>query len=197
MQGAAFVGQASVGDGQPAITASPEEPTRVCNICGVEKPIEQYRFPHRNKAFRERRCRACYNLGQRRWHARRRSRDIERFTIDLAKAEQLETCEALIRAMVTKFCGLSRFTAAWKSEFDASRARIPGSRTVQNHFLGLLRLMEIVERERPRLDLNQLTDEELDELKAEAILDLIREHPLVAVKAAEVLGWQVVQPDAR
>jgi hypothetical protein len=126
MQGDAIASQACDGAAPATIAVPPEKPTRVCNICGVEKPIEQYRFPHRNKAFRERRCRACYNKQQRRWHARRRSRDIERFTIDLAKAEQLETCEAPIRAMVTKFCGLSRFTAAWKSELDASRTRSPG-----------------------------------------------------------------------
>lgn len=56
--------------------------TRVCRICGIEKPIDQYRFHDRSRGRRVTACNTCLNLKQHEYRKHLSHREAERMASD-------------------------------------------------------------------------------------------------------------------
>src|SRR5262245_19756270 len=165
---------------------TPDAPTAIgrafcCRGCGQDQPRSGY-------------CRECRRKYQRQYRRRNRSSAMHKYAEALAKVDDLRKVKALAVAMIRRFNGVENIADAWKREFDYVTQTAPGSRRAWNYIASLLNYMRFAEDNPPKPNLAALTDEELDELKVEALLDLIRERPQVAVTAAKALGWIVIQP---
>jgi hypothetical protein len=119
---------------------------------------------------------------------------MHKYAEALAKVDDLRKVKALALAMIRRFNGVENIADAWKREFDYVTQTAPGSRRAWNYIAALLNYLRFAGDNPPKPNLSALTDEELDELKVEALLDLIRDRPDIAVTAADVLGWTVIPP---
>jgi len=168
--------------------------TRLCRDCLRVKPISEFRRRYRGESTRLHRCRSCHNESER---IRRVERRVERnndtiakFVTQLKNAQTPKQVELLCGAMIQRFGGVEELFAAWVQQFEAARVAQPGSKKVLDFYQAILRMIEYCDANRPNLA--EVSDHDLEDEIIEGCKQLIRQHPEVAIDAAEQIGWTVI-----
>jgi len=171
--------------------------TRLCRDCLRVKPITEFRRRYRGESTRLHRCRSCHNESER---IRRVERRVERnndtiakFVTRLKNAQTPKQVELLCGAMIQRFGGMEGLFAAWVRQVEAAQSAQPGSKKVLDFYQAIFRMIEYCNS--GQRDLAEISDEDLQGEIMESCKQLIRQHPEVAVEAAEQIGWTVI-PDS-
>ena len=171
--------------------------SKLCEYCLTVKPITEFRRRYRDGTERMNECRTCHNESERMRRAHRRtSRDndaIKQFVTRLKNTHRPEQIELLCGAMIRRLGGLQSLFVAWVRQVEAAQSAQPGSKKVLDFYQAIFRMIEYCNS--GRRDLAEISDEDLQGEIMESCKQLIRQHPEVAVEAAEQIGWTVI-PDS-
>src|SRR5262245_59341642 len=111
--------------------------TRICNTCGKELLLDQFRLRRKGHTAREGRCRTCHAKYMREYRRQRRARDHGRLVAACARSSNAAKVGSIVNALIAAAGGVNRFADRWRAEFDAAPL---GSRLASNHLLAIVQL---------------------------------------------------------
>jgi hypothetical protein len=156
-----------------ATTPTPLE-FKTCSDCGIEQPIDHFRFHHRNRGIRHSQCRSCHNDYMRLRSAKKRGKEIAAFVSSARRKRNIEQVGTVVNQMIRRFGGLEQFTAAWKSEIDLQVMSQASSRRVLDSFRTIAHLLVLGDEHRNRheVKMEDVSDEELERVLRESVAEL-------------------------
>jgi hypothetical protein len=127
-----------------------------------------------------------------------REKALRQFATAAAGEEDERQLARLVASVVRRFGGIEALAAAWVAQIRRAQESAPGSARLLRSFVAFGKLLTAAEQQQndtDSLDLRSATDRELDEMRVQGLLELVAQHPELALKAAEVLGWRVIPPE--
>jgi hypothetical protein len=178
----------------PTLADPPAVSTKRCTTCFQERPIDEFRRRRKNTEDRHTVCRRCYNAEQRERIKAKRRRRVRKFSSDILAANRdRKRVLALTREYAKALGGVERMAGLFKEVFDGARAngRFFTAFRLLNTVLDLAIVVEQLEKERTR----QMSDDDLKAVIFGQTMNLVKEHPEVALMAAaKCPGWEVIPP---
>jgi len=162
--------------------------TKRCRRCHRVLPIEQFRFHYRSRGIRHRECNRCAREVACESRQRQRNADVYRFLTETRRAQTAQVLGAMVEEIIARYHGVERFARRFHESMEAAKVS-RRTATVLRGFLLLVRMMAAHEELSPKID--ELTDAELAARKEQSLMQLIREQPVLAVRACRQLGWQL------
>ena len=168
--------------------------SRFCEQCVSVKPLAEFRRRSRNGSARLNQCRECHNQSERKRRATKRSkhdhRRMAKYLTQLKNERSNARVELLLGVMIEQFGGTQGFLAAWSDYHH--RAMHQGGFAAFRCFQSVARLMQFCEQN--HADPGELSDEELEQTIMDHTKHLIQQNPVLAVAAADQIGWTVIPP---
>lgn len=165
--------------------------TRFCEQCVSVKPLTEFRRRSRTGPARLNQCRVCRNRAERERRASKRAhcdhRLMAKSLTQLKNERRNDRLELLCRATFRQFGGMQGFVAAWNDFYH--QAMEQGEFAAYRCFQSVIRVAQYCDDNRP--DLGSMTDEEIEHALMENTKQLIRQHPELAVVAADQIGWTI------
>lgn len=166
---------------------------KLCRHCCEEKPLTEFRRRRTGSEDRHAACNSCRNQQARETYAQRRSKKngnlIAAAMRKLKGAASYAEVEYFVGSMVDAFGGVQGFVVAAWEHFD----RAPAGRKLE-FFMAMQRLIELSQPPEP--DLDSLSDDELEEVFARQVAELLEAQPEVAAGVLRSQGWSVEPPAA-
>jgi hypothetical protein len=169
------------------LSRSPQ--TKRCSQCLREFPIVAFRFHRKAEGKRHQVCSPCEIQAQRELRLRRRAKDIRDFGYEVRRKRNPVAIGLLCQAVVRKYGGFERLARYWHEAVEAA-SNSGCHATMLRSFCTLARLMWAAQQLSPRID--SLTEQELSTRLETAVIQVIVEHPVLAVRVCRQLGWQVI-----
>ncbi len=108
-------------------------------------------------------CRTCFNKYMCELRARRRRKELKKFTAWMTRKERsARATTAICTALIARFGGVGPLAEEWKAALDAATAENPGSRLVLQNFRAIAQLLFINSMLRTPTSPEDLTEEELE-----------------------------------
>ena len=182
----------------------PDSPlqTRLCRQCGDEYPVDHFRRKRRDGERRETVCRNCHKANMRAWRRARTEAALKSF-VKRAPNQLLDRrLRAVANDTLRRLGGVEALSQMLASTAKALHAAKPTDPLPLRAAMAVVRLHQYIDA---RQNVNEAADCDdysglsTDEIKArirQAIIDLIRKHPEIAVAAAEQLCWTVIPSSA-
>jgi len=178
----------------PTTTSEPDvEATQCCNFCARLLPVEYFRRKSRKSEQRHSQCRDCHTAYRREYERKKRHKHIVSVAGEIVNSKRDRNLVILlVHELNRRFKGTAAVAELWS---DATTEAVARGRSYTSFRLlqGFLELA-VVARELREEQMEDSTQNELQQYITAETLQLIREKPEIAVSAAESIGWTVLPP---
>jgi hypothetical protein len=107
-------------ESSPAAQPGCPEPYRICSVCVLRLPVEQFRLRSRATGVRMHQCRSCHATTARARHRAKRTREqgwlIQKSASQIARSQSLARSLALLEELIDAVGGPQKLIQFWRAE---------------------------------------------------------------------------------